>query len=154
VRAVTPLKETDDGDDPPTEKPALDLSEEALLRLAETIPTDRFVKFVAAVIRRQSSGTPIEPEIRWQVEGCSREQTIPIPMACAAADLSPLAKKLLAVLVDAEGWLTGPEIAFRLDPDGGRVERTSGSFNRATADLLKADLIESQPRKGFRAKPR
>jgi hypothetical protein len=152
VRAVTPLKETDDGDDPPTEKPALDLSEEALLRLAETIPTDRFVRFVAAVIRRQSSGTPIEPEIRWQVEGCSREQTIPIPMTARAADLSEMARDILEVLVDAEGWLNGVEIGRRMCPSD-PVNHESGAFRRAVEMLESRGLIEKpNKRKGYKAK--
>jgi ribosomal protein S19E (S16A) len=149
-------KHTPDGDsvDAPTPRPepeVWDYSEEALMRLAQTIPTEAFVRFVAAVIRRKSSGVPIDPEIHWKVEGCSREQTIPIPMTRVTVVLSELARDILEVLVDAEGWLNKTEIGRRMNP-ADPVNAEAGTFKRALDQLKENGLVETHQRKGFKAK--
>lgn len=74
----------------------------------------------------------------------SAASTPPLP------PLSELAREILQVLEESPGeWLKGPEIAARISDD---VDAAGGTFQRAAAELRRADLIESQTRNGYKLK--
>lgn len=107
---------------------------------------------VALMLRRRSPDA-VDPCLVWRIPGNTQQGCIPIPVRKAdVSDLGELARDILEVLVDAEGWLNGAEIGKRLNP-GNPVNHTDGTFRRAIDELKDNDLIEKpSQRKGYKAK--
>lgn len=83
-------------------------------------------------------------------DGTTQRLEMPVT-ADAAAELSPLAGRMVEALERVGDWVNGAALAMILDPSGD-LEHHTGSFKRAVAELKRAGLIRSNKALGYRAK--